>query len=144
MDVRRFIIWDPRDGHHRPDSNGIIGRVGIDNAYLRAYAAWIDGKTAEDLKVGESTLAKFSLSGTHGTYLVVRVDDAPLRCDFRYEHDAATDQPMGGRCDADATHRIAWEDGRFSLGCDAHLEIDPAATVKPVEIRKIEAANGGS
>jgi len=56
------------------------------------------------------------------------------QCDFRDAHDKATDTPTGNRCGAPATHRIEWEDGRYSFGCDAHLEIDESATVKPARI----------
>ena len=55
-------------------------------------------------------------------------------CDFRDSHDLATDQPTGNGCSARATHRIEWADGRYSLGCGAHLEIDDSASVKPIRI----------
>lgn len=55
-------------------------------------------------------------------------------CDFRHEHDRATDRPMGIRCGAKATHRIEWDDGRYSFGCDDHLKIDEDATVKPTKV----------
>jgi hypothetical protein len=58
------------------------------------------------------------------------------RCDA---HDLETDTPCGNSCSAAATHRLEWEDGRFSLGCDAHLEIDPTASVKLTRIVKLES-----
>jgi hypothetical protein len=49
----------------------------------------------------------------------------------------ATDRPTGKRCASDATHVIVWEDGRYSLACDDHLEIDPSSSVKPIEIKQL-------
>jgi len=51
----------------------VLGDIGQDNAYLTAYANWTDGSSHKDLDVGESTTARFSLSGTSGTYRVLRV-----------------------------------------------------------------------
>jgi hypothetical protein len=56
------------------------------------------------------------------------------KCDFRDAHDAVADLPTGNRCGAPAAHRIEWADGRFSFGCEAHLEIDDSASVKPIGI----------
>lgn len=81
----RFIIWDPRDGD-RPrmsddgtiESDGLIGRVSGDNAYIRTYAAYKPG-TPRDLDgypildVGQYAEAVFSLSGSKGEYRVYRV-----------------------------------------------------------------------
>lgn len=61
----------------------------------------------------------------------------PPQCDFRFEHNPVTDMPAGARCEGDATHRIEWEDGRFSFGCGDHLEIDPQASVKPKRTVKL-------
>jgi len=61
------------------------------------------------------------------------------QCDHRDAHDAATDRPTGNRCRETATHRIEWEDGRYSYGCAAHLEIDGDATVKPDQIVPLPA-----
>lgn len=53
-------------------------------------------------------------------------------CDHHDDHDRATDTPRGTRCGAPATHVILWnDDRRFSLGCDAHLEIAADATIQP-------------
>lgn len=61
--------------------------------------------------------------------------EAPPLCDFHEDHDLVADKPGGPRCDKPATHRIEWEDNaRFSYGCDSHLAIDDAATVKPTRI----------
>ena len=57
-----------------------------------------------------------------------------LQCDFHDDHDLAADLPTGNRCTAEATHRINWADGRFSLACSDHLEIGESATVKPARI----------
>lgn len=54
-----------------------------------------------------------------------------MQCDYREQHDPVTDRPMGKRCTHEATHKIVWEDGRYSFGCEDHLEIEPTATVKP-------------
>lgn len=59
------------------------------------------------------------------------------QCDYRDAHDPVTDRPIGNRCPSHATHRIEWEDGRYSYGCDAHLEIDPSASVKPARTIRI-------
>lgn len=56
------------------------------------------------------------------------------QCDHMSDHDVVTDRPTGMRCDKDATHRIEWEDGRWSLACSNHLEISPTASVKPTSI----------
>lgn len=60
-------------------------------------------------------------------------------CDYRYEHDTVNDRPAGKQCSQDATHVITWQDGRFSFGCADHLEIERAATVKPVSIAPLSA-----
>lgn len=63
------------------------------------------------------------------------------QCDHRDEHDMATDTPKGKRCTKSATHRIEWADHRrYSYGCDAHLAIDPSATVKPLRIVPLNPA----
>lgn len=59
------------------------------------------------------------------------------QCDFRHEHDMVEDRPMGARCEKTATHFIDWGDGRGSLACGDHLEIDPSASVKPRKISRI-------
>jgi hypothetical protein len=66
-----------------------------------------------------------------------------LTCDFHDSHDLAADLPTGNRCGAPASHRIDWSDGRHSLGCEAHLEIDDAATVKPIGIVPLDARAAG-
>jgi hypothetical protein len=60
-------------------------------------------------------------------------------CDFHDAHDRVADRPTGNRCGAPATHRIEWADGRHSFGCGEHLEIEDAATVKPIRIVPINA-----
>ena len=83
MSDPKYIIWDPKDGEPRRDedgitSDGLIGRVGRDNAYVRIYAAFAEGTPrAPDggvaLEVGQFAAATFSLSGSKGTYHVYRV-----------------------------------------------------------------------
>lgn len=65
-----------------------------------------------------------------------------MRCDFRHSHNLTTDKPMGEQCDKEATHRISWEDGRFSFGCDDHLDIEPQSSVKPTATAKLVVING--
>lgn len=62
------------------------------------------------------------------------------QCDYRDGHDMKTDRPMGNRCEAQATHLIEWNDGRFSLGCAAHLTIENDATVKPAAVTPLADA----
>lgn len=81
MNQKKFIIWDPKDGDPRRNdsgefiSDGIIGRVGIHNAYMEIYAEFPeDAKPLKDLEVGEAVRnVKYSLSGTSGIYDIYRV-----------------------------------------------------------------------
>lgn len=80
MSGARFIIWDPADGRPRVGgsgaivSDGIIGRVGPENAYVKIYARYPEGPTHRDLAVGQHIDGVvFSLSGTKGVYQVWRV-----------------------------------------------------------------------
>ena len=82
---QRFIIWDPRDGDRpREDedgnivSDGLIGRVGPDNVYIRVYAEYdektrLDDGGAPHLAVGAYAQATFRLSGQTRRYQVYRV-----------------------------------------------------------------------
>ena len=76
----KFIIWDPRDGFPRRDeddniiSDGIIGRVGKENVYLKIYAEYTGDKRPWDLDVNDwIDDVVFSLSGSRGTYDIWRV-----------------------------------------------------------------------
>jgi len=79
--VKRFILWDPKDGEPRRnddgdiDSDGLTGLIGEDNVYLTTYASYREGlrNNHKGLKVGEYAIATFSLSGTKGTYQIWRV-----------------------------------------------------------------------
>ena len=95
----RFILWDQRDcdgrGPRRDEegritSDGLLGRLGPSNCYLKTYAANLrrDSLTAEggyktatleDLEINghEPVIADFSLSGERGTYEIYRLSDAP-------------------------------------------------------------------
>lgn len=78
-DNRRFII-QPLDEPLRVEdgrilSDGVVGRIGPNNAFLRTYAAYT-GATHDDLKLGEGCRAEFSLSGQTGVYTVFRVENA--------------------------------------------------------------------
>lgn len=78
---KRFIIWDEADGRPRKDellefiSDGLIGRIGLDNAYLRTYGVRPEGAPQySELEVGQAVHdVKFSLSGSKGQYSVYRV-----------------------------------------------------------------------
>lgn len=80
----RFILWDPSDGPIRRDaddpdsiiSDGILGRVGIDNVYLTIYAGYpVDNDTRpRDLAIGECIKGVgYTLSGSSGIYDIYRV-----------------------------------------------------------------------
>ena len=80
----QFILWDPRDGEPRRDedgtflTDGLIGRIGPNNPYVRGYAAYHEGTCflldgVPDLDVGAFAVATFSLSGSKGIYRVYRI-----------------------------------------------------------------------
>lgn len=82
MSDKRFILWDNNDGHVRVDedgdiiSDGVIGRVGIDNVYLTTYGQYPESEVRRpgDLAVGERIQSvRYSLSGGSGYYDVYRV-----------------------------------------------------------------------
>lgn len=80
----RFIIWDPREGDPPRTSDGdfntsgLIGWLEINNVYLRTYAVWPDGFSADSLKalgVGQCVRGvMWRLGDTKGTYDVYRVE----------------------------------------------------------------------
>lgn len=78
---KRFILWDYKDGNPpRTDdggfnTDGIIGRVGLDNVYLATYGARPDGAPKyDDLEIGGCVRGVvFRLSGERGEYDVFRV-----------------------------------------------------------------------
>lgn len=78
---KQFILWDEADGRPRKNedgdwmSDGLVGRIGIGNAYLAAYGVRPEGAPAyDDLEVGEAVHdVVFSLSGSKGRYSVYRV-----------------------------------------------------------------------
>jgi hypothetical protein len=76
----RFILWDPKDGNPRKDeegninTDGILGKMGPDNAYLTAYPVYPDETRPRDLSVGGRIVGvKYSLSGGKGYYDIIRV-----------------------------------------------------------------------
>jgi hypothetical protein len=77
---RRFVLVTPgvevtRNERGELSTDGVIGVVTGDNAYVRAYPALADGEpNPSTLDVGQrSRGAKYSLSGTVGHYDIVRV-----------------------------------------------------------------------
>jgi len=78
---RKYILWDPRDGDPRRTedgafiSDGIIGRITLDNVYLGVYAQWPDdAPSVQSLEVGQRIEnVRYSLSGSSGSYDVYRV-----------------------------------------------------------------------
>lgn len=69
MDEKRFKIVKPGTNE---DVFG--GEVSGENVYVKIYGVRLDGqKPVEELEVGESSLHRYSLSGTAGTYSIVRV-----------------------------------------------------------------------
>lgn len=79
---KRFILWDKRDGTGLPRldedediiSDGVIGRVGIDNVYLTTYGTYPGDKRPTDLDVGgRIERVRYSLSGSAGEYDIYRV-----------------------------------------------------------------------
>jgi len=85
MKQRRFILWDCKD-NYRPMtdeegnqiiSDGVLGRLSLDNVYLTTYARYPGELRPADLEVGECIKAVgFHLSGEHGVYDIYRVEDA--------------------------------------------------------------------
>ena len=74
-DAPRFILWDRKDGDRPlPGSDGILGKLTLDNAYLTAYANWPDKRRPRDLPVGGVIRAVcYRLSGGSGAYDLWRV-----------------------------------------------------------------------
>ena len=74
---RLFILWNRRrDGELRPgrDTDGVIGRVSVNNIYLTAYAKYPGTVRPVDLEVGECIEdVQYHLSGERGFYDVYRV-----------------------------------------------------------------------
>jgi hypothetical protein len=76
----RRIIIQPADEPLQVEdgrilSDGVVGRIGSNNAFLRTHAKYT-GATHDDLKLGEGCRAEFSLAGRTDTYTVFRVEDA--------------------------------------------------------------------
>jgi hypothetical protein len=79
--MKKFILWDKRDNYRpRQDddgnitSDGVIGRVDIDNVYIRVYAEYPGAMQPKNLEVGQCiSNVVFRLSGERGIYDVYRV-----------------------------------------------------------------------
>ena len=61
---KKFKILDGDDD--------IFGEIGEGNVYLTAYPAYIGDRTHRDLEVGQHVLARYYLSGSSGTYRILR------------------------------------------------------------------------
>lgn len=81
--MKKFILWDPRDGIIPIDidtgairTDGILGRITENNAYLTAYPEYPEEeKKLADLKVGECIIGvRYRLSGGNGWYDIYRVE----------------------------------------------------------------------
>lgn len=70
--MKEFILWDPRDGKPDLSSSGLMGVLPENNVYISTYAHNM-GKSPGELEVGQSVEATFNLSGSKGSYLIVRV-----------------------------------------------------------------------
>ena len=80
--TKMFIIWDAANDGHAPRtdddgiivSDGVVGRIGEDNAYLTTYGEYPGEKRGRDLEVGGSIKGvRYSLSGSSGVYDIYRV-----------------------------------------------------------------------
>lgn len=78
-----FILWNPKPDQENPvygadgkiSSDGVIGRVGVDNVYLKTYGQYPDDRRPGALKVGECIKGVvYTLSGQKGTYDIYRVE----------------------------------------------------------------------
>jgi hypothetical protein len=76
----RYVIVEPgvavtRDERGDLNTGGVLGGAVSDrNAYIAAYPRIHDGhKPVRELAIGERTQATYSLSGSRGTYDIVRV-----------------------------------------------------------------------
>lgn len=61
----------------KPGTNEDVmgGTLGLNNVYISAYAEIdVPNKMPRDLEIGEHTVATYRLSGTKGTYWIVRVE----------------------------------------------------------------------
>lgn len=78
---RRFIVWDPKDGEPRRTEDGgylSSGCMGVipgssENPYLSSYGIWTDGRSPKDLGVHERCKVTYSLSGSKGDYVLIRI-----------------------------------------------------------------------
>lgn len=69
--IKQFSIQTTDTAH-----DVLGGSVGEGNVYITAYPSVLpDNKAISALEVGESTLARYSLSGSSGVYRIVRVED---------------------------------------------------------------------
>ena len=71
---KRFVLKDTRT-----DEDVLGGPVTEDNAYVTLYGSPVNAgdKSPKELNVGESVLRRYSLSGSSGTYRLVRLEDGP-------------------------------------------------------------------
>lgn len=66
----KFKVLDPKN-----DEDVLGGEVSEDNVYIRTYGVPLKGeKRPVDLAIGETTMVRYSLSGTRGVYRIARTE----------------------------------------------------------------------
>jgi len=78
----KFILWDKKDSFSPTRgsngefiSDGVLGKIGPDNAYIAIYANYPGATRPIELDVGQCiTDVRFNLSGESGMYDIYRVE----------------------------------------------------------------------
>jgi hypothetical protein len=76
--LKRYILVDPGervrfDDDGEPATSGALGVIEEGNVYLTAYGKHLSGPKVSELAVGQRALVAYNLSGSKGTYEVLRV-----------------------------------------------------------------------
>jgi hypothetical protein len=61
------------DDDGEPDTSGALGVIEEGNVYLTAYGKHLSGPKVAELEVGQRALVEYNLSGSKGTYEVLRL-----------------------------------------------------------------------
>lgn len=75
----KFIVWDekigpvPRSEDGGYMTSGLMGVIEEENVYLKSYAHYPEKRPTE-LEVHERCTATFGLSGSKGTYKIIRIE----------------------------------------------------------------------